>query len=94
MILYPIHDIKNNNRSRINDILVLNTNADEQKLDRADCVIAANESLANSKTTSIYITDSVLNMLTINDRIKNASAIVVNSASGLSQYVRLIILFF
>lgn len=88
MVLYPVHNIADSNK--IDEVLLLNSNSDDQFSKWPNCVIAANELLSNSKATSIYITDSVLNLLTIHDKVKNAAAIILNSSEGLNQYVRLI----
>ena len=89
MILYPIYSPKSvgNCDSEPIEIILLNANADSQQINTNECVIAFNDFQLHSKISTIYITDTVLNLLTIHDRINSVAGILIKSTEALTQYM-------
>lgn len=87
MILYPIYSLNSGTDPQPIEILLLNSNADNQQVNTNECVIALNDLELHSKTQTIYITDTVLNLLTIHDKLHSAAGIMVQSTEALTQYV-------
>jgi hypothetical protein len=89
MILYPIYSPQNvgNKDSDPIEIILLNSNADSQQINTNECIIAFKDFGLHSKINTIYITDTVLNLLTIHDRISSVAGILIKSTQSLTQYM-------
>ena len=84
--MLPIYDLNKN----IEDVIILNETQSDSDIARADqssSIILNRDFLNNTHNSTLYITDSIFNMLAIQDRLCD-SVIVINSIEGLNQQVK------